>query len=328
MYQFSPIAPRVARIRKRYRDTKPKVCIERFRLVTEFYQDNPTLPPMIKRAKNLAQSVREDARDRARGRGHSRRVGLHLSRLGALPRIRGRLAVRRDQERRIPEPHPRPVRHGPGRHGLRHAVRGLLGEERPQPLDRRRPASRVPRHRGQRRRAPSATSTRAPDRWATSAPTTTRPSARASPPSSKRRRTRSTGMKGRLYGDRAEREQFYYAVTIVCDAAITLSKRYAAECRRQAAGVHRRGSPGGAAADGRGARLDHGEPGAHLRSRPYSACTSTRSSCRSTATCTASPSAASISTWTASTKPIWPPGGSRASGPRRSSTSSASRSPR
>ena len=53
MYEFSPVTPRVARIRKSYRDTKPKVCIERFKLVTEFYQDNPTLPPMIKRAKNL-----------------------------------------------------------------------------------------------------------------------------------------------------------------------------------------------------------------------------------------------------------------------------------
>ena len=48
------------------------------------------------------------------------------------------------------------------------------------------------------------------------------------------------GMKGRLYGDDAEREQFYYAVTIVCDAIITLAKRYAAECRRQAGGVRRR----------------------------------------------------------------------------------------
>ena len=53
MYEFSPIAPRVARIRRRYRETKPKVCVERFRLVTEFYRDNPTLPAMLRRARNL-----------------------------------------------------------------------------------------------------------------------------------------------------------------------------------------------------------------------------------------------------------------------------------
>ena len=53
MYEFSPISPRVARIRHRYRETKPKVCMERFRLVTEFYKAHPAMPPMIKRAKNL-----------------------------------------------------------------------------------------------------------------------------------------------------------------------------------------------------------------------------------------------------------------------------------
>jgi pyruvate-formate lyase len=53
MYEFSPVDPRVARIRQRYRETKPKVCMERFRLVTEFYKANPAMPPMIKRAKNL-----------------------------------------------------------------------------------------------------------------------------------------------------------------------------------------------------------------------------------------------------------------------------------
>ncbi|NLO27822.1 MAG: hypothetical protein GX113_06555, partial [Actinobacteria bacterium] len=54
MYEFSPVTERVARIRRRYRETMPRVCIERFKLVTQFYMDNPTMPPMIKRAKNLA----------------------------------------------------------------------------------------------------------------------------------------------------------------------------------------------------------------------------------------------------------------------------------
>jgi pyruvate formate-lyase/glycerol dehydratase family glycyl radical enzyme len=69
-------------------------------------------------------------------------------------------------------------------------------------------------------------------------------------------------MKGRLYGDDAEREQFYYAVTIVCDAAITLAKRYAAECRRQAAGC---ADEGRSAAEDGATAAGVGEAGAAAR---------------------------------------------------------------
>ena len=73
------------------------------------------------------------------------------------------------------------------------------------------------------------------------------------------------GMKGRLYGEDAEREQFYRAVTIVCDAAITLAKRYAAECRRQATDCIDAGPAERSCSQmAEGTRSDHGEPGPHL----------------------------------------------------------------
>ena len=53
MYQNVPITERVQKIRRMYRDTKPKIDISRYRLVTEFYINNPQLPGILKRAKNL-----------------------------------------------------------------------------------------------------------------------------------------------------------------------------------------------------------------------------------------------------------------------------------
>lgn len=53
MYQNAPISQRVQEIRAMYRSKKPKVDISRYRLVTEFYMDNPQLPGVLKRAKNL-----------------------------------------------------------------------------------------------------------------------------------------------------------------------------------------------------------------------------------------------------------------------------------
>ena len=234
MYQFSPIAPRVARIRKRYRDTKPKVCIERFRLVTEFYQDNPTLPPMIKRAKNLANLcekmpviVHED--EVIVGELASTYHGSALFPEYAVgwlfDEIRSGEFLNRaldpydmDQEDMdyvmqfedfwakndlsrftddaLPPEFHDIVGNGIVTFGDKHTGAGPVGHF-------------CTNYDKAIRKGFAAIRREAQDKI--------------------------DGMKGRLYGDSAEREQFYYAVTIVCDAAVTLSKRYAAECRRQAA---------------------------------------------------------------------------------------------
>ena len=50
MYQNAPISERVRRIRAMYRGKKPRIDITRYRLVTEFYMENPHLPGILKRA--------------------------------------------------------------------------------------------------------------------------------------------------------------------------------------------------------------------------------------------------------------------------------------
>jgi pyruvate formate-lyase/glycerol dehydratase family glycyl radical enzyme len=53
MYTLSPITPRVKKFREKYRTTRPKVCIARYKIVTEFYMENPQLQGILKRAKNF-----------------------------------------------------------------------------------------------------------------------------------------------------------------------------------------------------------------------------------------------------------------------------------
>ena len=38
-YQLRPVSARVAAMRKKYRETKPELCIARYKLITEYYTD-------------------------------------------------------------------------------------------------------------------------------------------------------------------------------------------------------------------------------------------------------------------------------------------------
>jgi len=53
MCPWSPVSDRVARIREKYRTARPSVCIARYKIVTEFYRENPQLQGILKRAKNF-----------------------------------------------------------------------------------------------------------------------------------------------------------------------------------------------------------------------------------------------------------------------------------
>ena len=50
---WNEVTPRVADMRQRYRTTRPRLDTARFRIVTEFYQENPQLTGILKRAKSL-----------------------------------------------------------------------------------------------------------------------------------------------------------------------------------------------------------------------------------------------------------------------------------
>jgi formate C-acetyltransferase len=55
MYELKPISDRVARMRSKYRNTKPEICLARYKLITEFYMDPEyqKLSGIMKRAKAL-----------------------------------------------------------------------------------------------------------------------------------------------------------------------------------------------------------------------------------------------------------------------------------
>ena len=53
MYKLSPVTDRVVKMREKYRETLPEVCTARYRLITEFYMQNPDMTGILKRAKNF-----------------------------------------------------------------------------------------------------------------------------------------------------------------------------------------------------------------------------------------------------------------------------------
>ena len=53
MYTLKPVTERVIKMRAKYRDTMPEICTSRYRLITEFYMNNPDMTGILKRAKNF-----------------------------------------------------------------------------------------------------------------------------------------------------------------------------------------------------------------------------------------------------------------------------------
>jgi len=52
-WQFKPLTERVARMRERWRSTKPEICIARYKIITEFYRKHPELNGILRRAKAM-----------------------------------------------------------------------------------------------------------------------------------------------------------------------------------------------------------------------------------------------------------------------------------
>ena len=53
MYELSAVNDRVARIREKYRVSRPGICIARYKIVTDFYRENPQIEGILKRAENF-----------------------------------------------------------------------------------------------------------------------------------------------------------------------------------------------------------------------------------------------------------------------------------
>ena len=53
MFSLSPITVRTAKAREKYREAAPAICLSRYRLITEFYMQNPSITGILRRAKNF-----------------------------------------------------------------------------------------------------------------------------------------------------------------------------------------------------------------------------------------------------------------------------------
>ena len=53
MYTFPAVTPRIARLRKRYREVLPSFDSERVRIVTDYYRESENETPIIRRARAL-----------------------------------------------------------------------------------------------------------------------------------------------------------------------------------------------------------------------------------------------------------------------------------
>jgi formate C-acetyltransferase len=53
MYKLKPVTERVRNLREKYRSTQPEFCTSRYRLITDFYMQNPDMTGILKRAKNF-----------------------------------------------------------------------------------------------------------------------------------------------------------------------------------------------------------------------------------------------------------------------------------
>ncbi|NTW72417.1 MAG: hypothetical protein HGA49_09265 [Eubacteriaceae bacterium] len=60
MYKLKPVSIRVLKMREMYRNTVPKVCTARLKIVTDFYQNNPNITGILKRGlvfKEIAEKT-------------------------------------------------------------------------------------------------------------------------------------------------------------------------------------------------------------------------------------------------------------------------------
>ena len=61
-YKLSPITERVQKMRAKYRDTQPEICLSRYKIITEFYMNHPELGGILRRAKAFYEICKNIAR--------------------------------------------------------------------------------------------------------------------------------------------------------------------------------------------------------------------------------------------------------------------------
>ena len=236
MYEFRKVSDRVQRMRERYRATHPRVCVERPRLVTEFYQNSPAFCGIYRRAYLLKilceeRTIRVEEDELIVGnlasfyRGSTLFPEYGMNKIfdelhngvweSRTPQEESHYLAPEDKEYLLSiEDYWR--KNGLSAHMDAVAPDGLPGTF----------GSLVMTYAGQdMAEGPTGHFN------ANYAKVLTR----GFKAIQEEAFDRMSAMEGRVFGDDARKYTFYKAVTIVCDAAMVLAKRYAAVCREKAA---------------------------------------------------------------------------------------------
>ncbi len=235
MYQFRPVTDRVERMRERYRETFPKVCVERVKHVTDFYQNNPALCGIYKRAyllKYLCEDrtllVEEDelivSNLASTYRGSTLFPEYGMNRI--FDELHSGLWETRthQEESHYLAPEDREYLLSVEDYWRKHGLSASMEANAPDGF-KSTAGTFVTTYTGKNMaEGPTGHFNANYDKVLTKGFKAIRQEAL----------DHMAAMEGRLFGDDARKYTFYKAIAIVCEAAIALSKRYAALCRKNA----------------------------------------------------------------------------------------------
>ena len=230
MYELKPVSERVSKIREKYRSARPKVCIARYRIVTEFYMENPQLQGILKRARNfknickkLPVLINEDEVIVGWQATSYRACALYpeISFDWFLEELKAGAIPKRDCDPYIVDDEDASYVLATGDFWRKECLSAKVDEYLPEGhLKNVGNGVTTFREKGNCM-SPIGHFVANFDKAVNKGFKAIRDEARQ----------KMEALEGKIFGNTAEKYTFYRAITIVCDGMITLSKRYAAACR-------------------------------------------------------------------------------------------------
>jgi pyruvate formate-lyase/glycerol dehydratase family glycyl radical enzyme len=233
-FVLGPISTRVAKIRQKYRTTRPKICIARYKIVTEFYNENPQLQGILKRAKNfknlcekLPVLINEDEVivGWQATSYHGCALYPEISFGWVLDELKAGTISQRDTDPYDIDEEDAKYVLETGDYWRKECLSAKVDEYIPDGYFKAEGSGVLLYGTKNNGKLPVGHFAANFDKAINKGFAAIRAEARA----------KMDAMEGVMFGDSVPRYNFYRAITLVCDGIITLSKRYAKECQRLAA---------------------------------------------------------------------------------------------
>ncbi|NLM20496.1 MAG: hypothetical protein GX207_01945 [Peptococcaceae bacterium] len=235
MFEFQPLTPRVSRMRERYRTTFPTLSTERARIVTEYYKEHVAEPSILKRANLLYKLCQEmtvlveeeelivgNIAPTYRGSSLWPEYGINWL-FDELKDGTFENRARDEESHEISQEDKEyilSIEDFWRKNGISPRMTAIMPDGLPKTF-----GSGVISFQGENMCSnPTGHFNANYDKVLT----------KGFGAIKKEAQEHLDAMEGRVFGDKAKKYTFYKAITIVCDAAILLSKRYAQLCREKA----------------------------------------------------------------------------------------------